>query len=126
MATVGNINDYCAPAVCLKQNIACSSLCTKPAGDLDGRVSQYNTVLTDLIDKYTPAKQKTMIRRPNTDWHEDEIDVAIAARRKAEGVWRGSNLTVHHQIYREKCTAVTNIIRQAKRDVYSRSFGCWV
>ena len=61
-----------------------------------------------------------MILRPNTDWHTDEIDAAIAARRKAEGVWRSSNLTVHHQIFREKCTTVTNIIRKAKRDFYSR------
>ena len=48
--------------------------------DLDGLVSQYNTVLTDLMDKYAPAKQKTMMLRAT-----DEIDVAIAARRKAEG-----------------------------------------
>ena len=77
-------------------------------------------MLTDLIDKYAPAKQKTVILRPNTGWHTDEIDVAIAARREAEGVWRSSNFTVHHRIYREKCTTVTKIIRQAKRDLYSR------
>ena len=57
----------------LKQDIAYSSLCTKPSEDLDGLVSQYNTVLTDLMDKYAPAKQKTIILRPNTDWHTDEI-----------------------------------------------------
>ena len=72
------------------------------------------------MDKYAPAKQKTMILRPNTDWHTDEIDIAIETCRKAEGVWRSSNLTVHHQIYREKYTTVTNMIRQAKRDFYSR------
>ena len=77
-------------------------------------------MLTDLMDKYAPAKQKTIILRPNTGWHTDEINVAIAARRKADGVWRSSILTVHHQIYREKCTTFTNIIRQAKRDFYSR------
>ena len=92
----------------------------KAAEDLNGLVSQYNTVLTDLMDKYAPAKQKTIILRPNTGWHTDRIDVAIAGRRKAEGVWRSSILTV--QIYREKCTTVTNIIRQAKCDFYSRKF----
>ena len=61
-----------------------------------------------------------MILRPNTDSDTDGIDVSIAVRRKAEGVWRSSNLTVHHQIYRDKWTTVTNIIRQAKRDFYSR------
>ena len=98
-----------------KQDIECSSLCTKPAKDLDGLVSQYNTVLTDLMDKYheyAHAKQKTMILRPNTDWHTDEIDLAIAARRKAEEGWRSSKLTVHHQIQRDAPFT--------KRDFYNR------
>ena len=57
--------------------------------------------------------------RPNTDWHTREIDEAIAARRKAENVWRNTKLTVHHQIYRHECTVVINKIRKAKRDFYT-------
>ena len=80
-------------------------------------VNTHNTVLSALLDKHAPAKQKTVIMRPNTPWYNDDVDDASCARRQLERAWK-SGFVIHHQIFRHQCTVVMNTIRRVKRAYY--------
>ena len=100
----------------LQHDIAQSAL--SDASSDASLVNTYNTVLSPLRDKHAPAKQKTVIMRPNTPWYNDEVDDAICARRQLERAWKKSGLVIHHQIFRHQCTVVMNTIRRVKRAYY--------
>ena len=100
----------------LQHDITQSALCD--ASSDASLVNTYNTVLSALPDKHAPAKQKTVIMRPNTLRYNDEVDDAICARHQLECAWKKSGLVIHHQIFRHQCTVVVNTIRRVKRAYY--------
>ena len=57
--------------------------------------------------------------RPSTPWYNDEIASAKRERRKLERHWRKTKLTVHQQLYKDKCKQVRSLITSAKMEFYS-------
>ena len=79
----------------------------------------YNSVLTDLMDKHAPLKQKTSTLRPKSPWFTEEIGVAKREKRKRERLWHCTKLQVHHQYYRDQCSQVNHLIRKCRRMYYA-------
>ena len=100
-------------------NDVLSSNLTKPLpSPPDEIVSLYNTVLTELMDKHAPEKSGVFVQRHPQPWMNESILKAKRFRRKCEGRWRKSPLTVHRQIYKESCEAVRKSIQEAKSTYY--------
>lgn len=76
-------------------------LVTDPADSLDNLVQQYNDGLAVVLGKHALWKEKTIVLRPLAPWMTDEIRGSRRVLRKAERVWRCSELTVHLQIYNQ-------------------------
>jgi hypothetical protein len=59
---------------------------------------------------------KWITLRPHAPWYNEEIRQEKHERRKAEKRWRKTKLTVHKQLYRDKCHSVNTIISLAKKE----------
>ena len=71
-------------------------------------VHQYDASLS-LLDKHAPSKRIYVVGRPMDDWMADYILVIKALRRKYESLWSKTRLTVHFDMYSERCMAVKTI-----------------
>lgn len=97
-------------------SLSCVQDIEKPVEDL---VNSYDTELKAVIDRHAPLVTKEIRVRPNTQWYNDDLRMAKADRRKAERHMRKTQLTVHHEIYKEKCRQTNKLLLQCKRDYYS-------
>jgi len=86
---------------------------------LEDLVNSYTSELSSIVDKHAPLKSKNLILRPNTEWYTDELRAAKRNRRKAERRMRKTNLTIHHQIFREACITTNQLLLQCKKDYFS-------
>jgi hypothetical protein len=77
-------------------------------------LEQYNSTITNLIDKHAPIKKGIVTIRPVTPWYNEAIHAARVERRKCEARWRSSGLTVHREIYKDSRNQVTSLIKKAK------------
>ena len=68
-----------------------------------------------------PTQTKTITIRTNTKWYSKELHTSKREKRKAERVWRRTNLEIHRQIYREKCLLNSKLLFRSKQDYYSTS-----
>jgi hypothetical protein len=95
-----------------------SSVLNSTDGTVDELVEAYNTGIQVLIDQHAPLCKKTITLRPNTPWYSDEVRSAKQNRKKAEKQWRKTKLTVHRQIFKDKCREVNRSLIKAKKDFY--------
>jgi hypothetical protein len=86
--------------------------------DVATLVKVYDAVLSDLLDKHAPMKERKFTIRKESPWFTSEIGEAKRARRKAERKWRKTNLTIHRQIFLEAQQHVNNLIDHAKKQHY--------
>ena len=77
-------------------------------------VSAYNTILTDLLDKYAPSKQIKTTERPSTPWYCQEIRHAKTECRKLERKWLKSNLSIDHEILKTQRNRLKSLREIAK------------
>ena len=61
----------CVAAIC--EDIRSLRLSVSLSDDVDYAVDTYNTGLTAIIDKHAPIKICTVIVRPHTPWHNNDI-----------------------------------------------------
>ena len=88
----------------------------KPIEEL---VEAYNDGLRSLIDTHAPLRTKTIVQRPKCSWYTEDLHDAKHLRRKLERKWRGSKLTIDHQIYRNQCIAMNKMLKLARVTFYS-------
>ena len=100
------------------KDITNSKLCNTTFSCPATLVDTYNSVLSELLEKHAPLKQKEIVIHPNAPWYNSDIAEAKRARRKAEKKWCKSKLTVDHQIYVEAREHVNLMIDQAKANHY--------
>ncbi len=97
--------------------------CCQPLHDLEqplcDLVDVYDTNLADLIDTHAPLITRHITLRPHAPWYSESLRKAKHERRKLERVWRRTQLTVHHQRYKEQCRIVNTTLHQAKERHYS-------
>ena len=92
---------------------------------LDDLVELYEKVLKSLLDDHAPIRKKVITLRPKTPWYSKAIQQQKVERRRLERRWRKTRLTVHRQIYTEKCEEVNRQIASAKSSYYSELIsGC--
>ena len=103
----------------LQHEIQNSSLFTNPASTLDAQLDQYNSILSDIINKLAPLKTRKVTIRPVTPWYSEEIHAAKIERRKAESRWRSQKLTIFFDIYKAARNKVTSLIAKAKTAYFS-------
>jgi hypothetical protein len=101
-------------------NCPLSSLVSCGIGqDVSAVVDNYNSVLTELLNKHAPVLTKNVSIHPNAPWYTPQLMLAKKERRKAEHVWRRSKLTVHREIFADKRQTVNDLLIKAKTDYYA-------
>ena len=100
----------------IQKDIQESSLYTAPAEEIDDMVSQYNTVLQDIMDAHAPLQTKSVVVRDHKPWFSDEINTAKKARCRAERMWCSTKLTVHLDLYKSAHRKVVNMCTSAKSE----------
>ena len=88
--------------------------------DMDYAIDTYNTDLTAIIDKHAPIKTRTVIVRPHTPWHNDDIRSQKCLRRQLERKWRKSDMETDRLAYCHQRQLVTSIIYTAKLEYHTR------
>ena len=91
-----------------------------PEDDLDALVSQYDSVLRDILNKHAPEITRSVQVRPHAPWFSEEIRQARLTRRKFERFWRKQRTEVNRQLFRAQSQVVCDLVDKAKL-AYHRS-----
>ena len=92
---------------------------TDPADTVDTLVEQYESVLTDIVDKHAPLKSKRFVQRDKVPWYNKDIQQAKRDRRRWERTWNRTGLVVHQQLYQQARNSVGDSIDKAKSEYYN-------
>ena len=103
-----------------KSDIVQSDLVNGPKQDIDSLVEQYNTILSNLLDKHAPRITKQVSERKKTPWFKEEFQTAKAKRRKAERQWIKNQSVINLEIIRAERKAVNNAVKRAKRNYFQQ------
>ena len=95
-----------------------SHLLSDPPDNLDELLTLYNGTLTELMDKYAPAKVKHIRPRNSRPWFNAEIQNAKQVRRRAERKWRKSQLSIDLHLLQEAHKNVSTLCSSAKQSYY--------
>jgi exonuclease III len=106
-----NIDSFC-------EDIKASTLGNPINTDVSTLVNDYNRVLSELLNKHAPLKERNFTIRKDSPWFTDEIAEAKRAKRKAERKWRKTNLIIHRDMFQEATQHVNNLIDHAKKQYY--------
>ena len=98
----------------LRLDIESSSLVCTPADNLENMCSQYEEVLTQLLDKHAPIKSRTVTDRTYAPWYDVALRGLKQKVRQAERRWRKSKLTVHQQIMQQESQIYYAAVSAAK------------
>ena len=89
------------------------------ADDLNDYAKEYNTTLSELLDRHAPQRTRTRVTRPVVPWYNEDIDQAKRARRKAERKWRRTRLPSDFEDYKKKRNYATNLMNKARQEFYT-------
>ena len=103
----------------LRRDLTTLPVFTSPATNVTDFLAQYQNNLDGLLEIHAPLKRRVVTLRPSTPWYNDEIASAKRDRRKLERHWQKTRLTVHQQLYKNKCKQVRSLITSAKMQFYS-------
>ena len=98
----------------LSEDLIKSELFTNRNKNLENSVSQYNTVISGIIDKHAPVRHHKMVLRPTVPWFTDEIHEAKRLLRQLERQWRRTRLTVHREMFQHQLLLVRMSIAETK------------
>ena len=100
------------------QHILLSQLYLSQSSDLDSLIDQYESVLSELLDKHAPLITRRITCRPHAPWFDDELREAKRQVRRCERKWMKSKLEIHRLIFREKAHRYHELIKKAKCDFH--------
>ena len=83
-----------------KEDILQSDIYKNKASDVADLVTQYDTVLRNLLDKHAPEVTKKVADKEKRPWINEKIKNAKRRRRRMERRWRKTRLTVHREAYK--------------------------
>ena len=107
-----------------RQDVEKSELCTREYSDLNKLTCSYNSILTSLLNKHVPMKEKVVVCRQRLPWLSSEIKRAIRTRRKAERKWRRTKCQQDFRAFKgarnratfvmngARCEYITNLIAE--------------
>ena len=85
----------------------------------DLMVNNFNSKLKSMIDTVAPLKFKKIKTNPTPPWKDHTIKQLKRKCRVAERKWRKTNLTIHHQIFREQLTIYNKALKYARQSYFS-------
>ena len=88
--------------------------------DMVEKVSEYNSIVTGLLNKHAPIKQKAIKIVPTAPWFDSEYRSLRKQRRKAEKKYRKNKLPEDKAIYTQLRKATTDVAREKKRSHVSQ------
>ena len=91
-----------------------SNLIANPETELDQLIEQYETTLSDILEKHAPLKKCIITIRPFNGWYTQEITEAKKFRRRLERRWRSSRLEIDRQLFTSQRDVVWKMIKEAK------------
>ena len=103
---------------CFSQDLATSSIVQSPAKSLDDLVHQYNTVISDVVNKHAPKLSRKLAIKPYMPWYNTTIQMAKRTRRQLERRWRKTKLVADRDAFKKQRETVNNLIDQAKAEYY--------
>lgn len=98
-----------------RQDILDSELYTAPSADLSQLNTQYETILSDILDKHAPLLSRTITSRPNAPWYTGCLRKVKSELRRLERRWRSSRLEIDRQIFKSKCRHYNQLIIDSKK-----------
>ena len=78
-------------------------------------VADFNSTLSDTLDRHAPLKTKTISDRHLAPWVDDIVREAKRQLRRTERQWRATKLTVHRQIFKQHREMLKDTQKSAKR-----------
>ena len=86
------------------------SLFAEPLPCLDTLITQYNDVLSSILDIHALLGTKTVTLRPAAAWYSEEISSLKKHRRRLERRWRRTKLPADRQLFIDQCRTVNNLL----------------
>ena len=90
------------------------------AENVEKAISNYNSTLSMVLDKYAPIQKRCINLRPNTQWYNEEIASAKLRQRQLERKWRKSLLEIDRQLYCKQRQYVRSLLRKAKTEYHAK------
>ena len=98
-----------------RSDILDSSLhATNKTFDVNALITQYNSIMRNLIDKHAPECPQSITLRANAHWYNDKLRVMKRHKRQAECQYVSTGMEIHRQIYRDSCKKYTDALDAAK------------
>ena len=98
-----------------KNDIRSSELIQKQATSASALSSQFNQVLTKLVDKHAPLK--TMISpKPHCEWLNQDILIAKQTKRRLERAWKKSKTPFNRSMYTKAVNRYNVMLNNSKRN----------
>ena len=88
--------------------------------DLKGRVNEYNTLMSIVVNKHAPQKTKRIKVVPSAPWFDVEYIELRRRRRKAEKKFKKTGLEVHKDEFVQLRKQTTNLAFNKKREYFTR------
>ena len=99
--------------------VNCRLLLPENLGDeIDEVVENYDSALSDILDKHAAIKSKVISIKPTVPWYNDSVAEARRNKRRCERKWRATRLCVHRQIYQDARDKLHAVIDEAKKDYF--------
>ena len=97
-----------------RQDIAKKLAVNEEDSTVSDLLALYENHLTTVLENHAPAKEKSVIVRPQQPWFSDELHQAKSEKRKAERLWRRTGLTVHKEIFKAEKTRYNTLLTDSK------------
>jgi exonuclease III len=83
-------------------------------------LKKYESHLSEVLNKHAPAKEKSVVIRPQQPWFSDELHLAKSEKRKAERLWRRTGLTVHREIFNTEKVKYNKLLTHSKASYFNQ------
>ena len=91
-----------------------SDIVTKPKAELNELVNQYNSWLSQLLDKHAPLRVKTTGNRNINPWYNENICTAKQKFRQAERKWRKDHMDESNRVMVELRKTYSKVLHSSK------------
>ena len=91
----------------------------KETMDMAEKMSEYNSIVSEMLDKYAPIKRKEIKIIPAAPWFDSEYRSLRRQRRKAERKYRKTKLEVDRQMYVELRKSTIEVAKEKKKSFVS-------
>ena len=87
--------------------------------DVEALVTKYNPCLSNLLDKFTPVKRRTITVKPKRPWYNSILQEARAKTRQFERKWIKTALQTDYVEYIESMDKYARLLTSAKTEYYN-------